>query len=104
MDIQLPTSLKPKRLSTKEMWSLYGLLKNGIQGRKEEKYLIDELQKVLNSISVDEYLNSLSLLYGNKVVYKNLSAVVSLNLLVDGLKKNKFFEFCSVIRGLNGSS
>jgi len=83
------------------MWQLYKTLKNGT-GHKEE-YLVDEIFKMLNKISKEDFLQSLLYLYP-KIDFVKLNPVEMATLFVEGLKKNSFFEFVDVVEGLNGSS
>lgn len=84
------------------MWQLYKLLK--INKEKLKEYLADELDAILNTISQEEYLKALSLLYNNQLEHVKISAIDSVILLSDGLSANKFFDFCATMEGLNGSS
>lgn len=84
------------------MWKLYKLLK--INKEKLKEYLADELDTILNTVSQEAYLETLSLLYNNKIEYAKLTPIDSIILLSDGLSANKFFDFCTLMEGINGSS
>ena len=84
------------------MWQLYKLLK--INKEKLKEYLADELDTILNTVSQEEYLKALSLLYNYKLEFIKLTPIDSILLLIDGLSANKFFDFCATMEGLNGSS
>jgi len=79
------------------MWQLYGYLKNGIE-EKQKEYLIDELSAIMEKITQEEYLKSISLLYNDKIEYAKLLPIDSIILFMDGLNFNKFFDFCNLIR------
>ena len=96
-------TLSPKRLSFDEMWKLYNLLKQGVSGKQKE-YLIDELSDLLEKISQENYLKSLSLMYNDKIEYAKLLPIDSILLFVDGLNFNKFFDFCNVIQGISNDN
>ena len=96
------TSLRPKRLNLREMWQLHRLLKMNKDKLKE--YLADELMAILDTVSSEGYGTALLLLYGDKINLAKVSPIDSLILLSDGLNANKFFDFCAIIEGVNGSS
>ena len=96
------TSLRPKKLTLREMWQLYRLLK--INKEKLKENLADELETILNTVSSSDYGTALLLLYGDKINLTKTSPIDSIILLSDGLSFNKFFDFCTILEGLNGSS
>ena len=84
------------------MWQAHKLLKMNKDKLKE--YLIDELTAILDTVSPEDYGIILLLLYGDKINLSKVSPIDSLLLLLDGLKLNKFFDFCAIMEGINGSS
>lgn len=94
--------MKPKKLSLREMWKLYKVLKDGVGNQQE--YLIDEVLTLMDGISQEDFLLSILLLYP-KINLQRLNAVEFATLFVVGLKRNNFFEFVDLAQGLvNGRS
>lgn len=91
-------TLSPKRLSFREMWKLYQYLKLGLD--TEQEFLIDEISYILEHVTKEDYLLSLSLLYDDKIEYAKLGSVDSIIMFMDGLESNNFFDFCTAIRGI----
>lgn len=95
-------SLRPKKLSFDEMWKLYKLLK--INKEKLKEYLADELETILGTLTPEGYLQVLDILYGKDIKKISITPIDSIIMLSDGLNANKFFNFCSTMEGINGSS
>jgi hypothetical protein len=96
-------TLSPKHLSFDEMWKLYKLLEDGVSGKQKE-YLIDEVSRVMEKITQENYLKSLSILYDNQIEYRRLDAIDSIILFIDGLNFNKFFDFCSFVGNITNGT
>ncbi len=90
--------MNPKKLSLREMWGLYRLLKNGI-GISQD-YLIDTVFEMLDKISQEQFLESLWKMYP-KIDFTKHNPVEMATMFVSGLKKNEFFSFVDLVKGLN---
>lgn len=84
------------------MWKLYKLLK--VNKEKLKEYLADELETILGTLTADGYLQALDILYDKDIKKINITPIDSVIMLSDGLNTNKFFDFCSTMEGINGSS
>ena len=87
-----------KKLTLREIHSLYLILKDCLPA-KEEDYLLDEIDKVLDAITPDALMKSMQIL---KRDFSNKQGIEILNLFIAGLKENNFFEYVHFIKGLNG--
>lgn len=84
------------------MWKLYNTIKHGLP-EKDEVYLIHQLIKVLDGITTSDFMKSLNIMYGDKVVKQDSSEYAI--LFIKGAKKNNLFAFASTIRELlNGNA
>lgn len=95
-------SINPNQLTITEMWTLYGLLKNGVV-EDEKEYLIDSVSNMLDKLSQHEFVSSMLLLYKN-VNLKEVNPVTLVTMFIAGLKKNNFFDFVDFVKELNGST
>lgn len=87
----------PKKLNLYEIWELYGLL--GKSTGKE--YLIDEVINLMQSAKPGNIKRSIYLMYGLVTIKNPLEYSL---LLIQGLKKNNFFDFQEVMEKLSGNS
>jgi hypothetical protein len=78
------------------MWDLYKLLGKGFG----KDLLVDEVMEILVNTSSHKIQQSLNLMYDS--VSSN-DPTERLNILIDGLKANKFFDFQNLMETLNGS-
>ena len=99
MDIQLPTSLKPKHLSFDEMWKLYKTIKDALP-EKDEQYLLHEIQKTMEKMTNSSFKDTLLSLYGEGYQHNKVPAEFMV-MFIRGLKQNKFFAFSTFIRSLS---
>jgi len=96
------TKIKIKKLNLDEMWKLYNLLKSSVENREPEGLVINELFKIIEKSPPQSLLNSIYLLYGNKI---KINSPIEFNqLFTQGLMQNQFLEFCAIVRGLHGNS
>lgn len=65
---------------------------------KDEEFLIDEIDKILDKIEPTAFMESLSILY--KTIKGN--NIELLLLFIKGLRENDFFEYTHFIKSLNG--
>lgn len=98
MDTPLSKSLKPKHLNFDEMWKLYKILKPSLPN-KNEKYLIDEVSKIMQNINNATFKDSLLFIYGYGFQTNRVPAEF-LVLFIRGLKENDFFTFFDFIQSL----
>lgn len=89
---------KKKKLTLREIHKLYLLLKPCLP-EKDEEYLIDEMEAILDKITPDIFTQSLRLL---KKDFSKKNGLEILTLFMSGLRENGFFEYVHFIRGLNG--
>jgi hypothetical protein len=83
------------------MWELYQVLKEGAENKEE--YLIDEIFEMLNKISKEDFLQSLLMMFP-KIDFTKHNPVEMATLFISGLKKNEFFAFVDLVKGLDGNS
>ena len=91
----------PKKLSIKEIYSLYRELKSGLVGRKTNDTLLDEIVSILERVDKDAFKQSIKIMYGD---VKNKSSVESAIMFSRGLKETNFFEFCTLVESINAKS
>lgn len=91
--------MKVRKLTLREIHKLYLLLVHTLP-KKEEEYLVDEIDRILDKISPSEFMESLSILYKQNLSKKN--DIELFVLLIRGLRENKFFEYAHFIKSLNG--
>ena len=87
---------KPKKLNLRQIHSLYLLLKPFLPP-KEEKYLIDEVEKIVDRMNDAIFLESLRIMYSKPV---KGNPVELLFYFIRGMKQNTFFEYVEFIQGL----
>jgi hypothetical protein len=66
---------------------------------KDEEFLIDEMDAILDKITPEIFTQSLRLL---KKDFSKMGGIEVLTLFISGLKENDFFEYVHFIKGLNG--
>ena len=84
------------------MWRLYSLLKPAIENRDTEKYLLDEVDKIINLSNSQVLLECINILYDNSIEFDSVEQFSV--LFLDGLVQSGFFDFVDFIRGLDGVS
>lgn len=83
------------------MWQLYKILGSNSE---HHEYLIDEMDAIIQSINMQEFIGSILLIYPECNV-SDLNPVSMLSLLISGLQYNKFFSFVDFVQEIcNGSS
>ena len=92
-------SPKLKHLTFNEMWKLYNLIKDTLP-KDDEKYLINEIIKVLDKMSVSTFKDSLLLMYGDEFQINKTPAEFAL-MFIQGLKRNSFFVFSKFVQSLS---
>lgn len=81
------------------MHKLYLLLRKYLP-EKEEKYLIDEIEKMVGRMNSGVPISkSLDILYPNLNIDRNNPLEILL-LFIRGLKQNSFFEYVEFINGI----
>ena len=95
-------NISPKKLNIREVYQLYKLLEDGIP-EKDEKYLMDEVLKILEGISTHAFKQGLRILYGDEF-YINKSPIKLATMFVDGIKENNFMSFVQIMKDLRGNS
>lgn len=81
-----------KKLNIREVWKVYGFLKEGINSNSE-KYLLHETIRILDNISTDNFKRALSVM--DIPESKNPLDVVL--LFTKSIKANNFFSFVQLI-------
>ena len=88
-----------KKLNLDQIWKVYNLLKPAVENREPEKVILDEIFKIIELSSPENLLECMRIMYDNRVRFES---PMEFNILfMDGLNRNKFFDFCDFIRGLN---
>lgn len=82
------------------MWKVYLLLRPSVEHRESETMVLDEAFKIIDLASPQALLEVVNIIYDNKVVFT--TPMEFNNLFINGLLGCGFFEFCTIIRGLNG--
>ena len=90
----------PKKLSIKETWTLYNLLKSGLKDTVQE-YLVDEILSVMEGIDTESFKQSLRIIYGDAVDYGSKSPIDLALMFTQGLKKNNILNFPIFIKALS---
>ena len=80
------------------MWDLHRIIK---VSSKKKPYMIDEILDIMDSISTNNFKESLNILLPNNVISNGLQAGT---LFVSGLSRNDYLEFRMFIEGFNGRS
>lgn len=93
---QKKSSIKPKKLSLREMWELYRLLGDG----NRKTYLFDEIVSMMETMPPENIKESIKLMYTN-IPLNPLEIGL---MFAKGLKHNEFFGFQEFIKAINGSS
>lgn len=89
--------MKPKKLTLREIHSLYLLLKSSLPA-KEESYLLDEIEKMIEGMESGEVLiEAVGILYPKKKTNNPLELLL---LFTQGLKQNEFFAYVEFIHGI----
>jgi hypothetical protein len=81
------------------MWKLHNLIKNSLP-KEDEKYLIHEVIKLMDTLSVSSFKDSLLLMYGEGFQINKNPAELAL-MFVQGLKRNNFFAFSKFVQSLS---
>lgn len=89
---------KPKKLSLREVHSLYLLLRHALP-EKDEELLIDQTQYIFKHMRPGTLLSSLKIMY--KTLPKDLNGITASTLFMRGMKENKFFGYTDFLRKLN---
>lgn len=95
-------NISPKPLTIKEVYQLYKLLEDGIP-EKDEKYLIDEVLKILDGISTYAFKQGLRILYGDNFHINRTPGEFAI-MFIDGIKKTNFISFMQIMKDLRGNS
>lgn len=86
-----------KKLTLREIHEVYLLLEHALP-EKEESYLIDELDTILDKAKPGTVIKVLKIIYPDKLEGKSdLSLFV---LFTKGLRENNFFEYVHFIKRL----
>jgi len=81
------------------MWKLYLLLKPAIDNRESKAFLLDEIETIIDLLSVEALLECIHIMYDNKVIFEDMETFTV--LFTTSVHKNGAFEFFDFIRGLN---
>lgn len=92
--------LKPKKLTLRQIHSLYLLLRHALP-KKEEKYLIDQIQYILQHAEKGTVRASLNIMYELRSEPNPIQAIT---LFTKGLQENGFFDYVAFLKGLRGIS
>lgn len=90
---------KPKKLNLRQVHSLYLLLRHALP-EEEERYLINEVEYILEHSKQGTLRKAVEILYGK--VPENLNGLMALDLFTKGIIENNFFEYVHFVRNLNG--
>ena len=88
--------MKPKKLNLEEMWKLYLLLEPVIKDREREEFILDDMVKLFELSEKDILLAVLLLLDDNISIGKS-EDLYSLQLFMEGLNENSFYDFVDFI-------
>lgn len=93
--------MKPKKLTLREIHKLYLLLRHSIP-EKEEPYLLNEIEKMVNMMEGEQVLiKAVEILFPKLKVNKD-NPFELLLLFIRGLKYNDFFDYASFVKGIRG--
>ena len=87
---------KPKKLSLRQIHRLYLLLKP-VLPEKEEAYLIDEAEKLLEKMNDEMFLSAIEIMYQKKI---EGNPVELLSYFIRGIRQNNFFNYVEFVQGL----
>lgn len=94
--MRLWNSSVPKQLTLSEMNQLYILI--GQHARSESGLLVDEVEKMLDGMSDEQFSGALEIMYGKRLTYKTpVDALVS---FIRGVKAVKLFGFIEFMESL----
>jgi hypothetical protein len=86
---------KPKKLTLRQVHSLYLLLKHALP-KQDEKLLIDQTQYIFEHMIPGTLLSSLEIMY--KSLPKNLNGITASTLFMRGVMENDFFSYVHFLR------
>jgi hypothetical protein len=89
---------KKKKLTLREIHKLYLLLKNCLP-EKEEEFLIDEIDVILDKATPEQLTESFKIL---KKDFSKKGGLEIVTLFIEGFRENNFFDYVHFVRGLNG--
>lgn len=81
------------------MWKLYKLLEHGIS-KTINRPLIEESSNIIQNIPIDNFRESLVIMYGESY-YKNRKSMTVGIMFIMGLQKLEFFKFVRFVRNLS---
>ena len=84
--------------SLRSIHKLYLVLKSSLP-EKDSEYLIDEVDRMLDKIEVEKFLESLAIMFPKKD-FSKLPDVELLVWFIKGLKQSNFFEYANFVKGL----
>lgn len=87
---------KAKHLTFSEMWQLYKTLEPNLSNTPE-KYLVEEVKRILKSIDNESFKISLEVLYGKNFQVQRQPIEFAV-MFLKGLKQNNLFAFSEEIR------
>lgn len=87
---------KKKKLTLEQIHSLYLLLLPYIP-EKEEALLIDQVDKMLESMPSEVFISAIEIMYEDVKYDSPIKVAV---LFIDGLKRNNFFDYASFVENL----
>lgn len=94
---------KPKKLNIHEMWSAYLLIESGIRNT-DEKYLLNEIIKIMEGITTINFKRFLALFYGNEFYVDKNPGDFAL-MFVESIKQSGIILFSDFVKILsNGQS
>lgn len=93
---------RPKKLNLYEMWDAYLLIETGIRSANE-KYLLQELIKIMEGISTINFKRFLALFYGNEFYVGKNPGDFAL-MFVESVKQSNIISFSDFIKTLYGNS
>lgn len=87
---------KKKKLTLEQIHGLYLLLLPYIP-EKEEKFLIDQVDKMLENMPSEVFISAIEIMYENVKYESPIKIAV---MFIEGLKQNNFFDYVSFIENL----
>lgn len=81
------------------MNSIYIALSHAIP-KEEERYLVDEIEKMFEKLSDSDILRVIEMMYDN---LEKKSGIQLGLLFIKGLRESNFFEYVHFVRGLNAA-
>jgi hypothetical protein len=91
---------KKKKLTLREIHKLYLLLKPCLP-EKEEEFLIDEMDSILDKMTEEVMKQSLEIIYRKEIADEPFEMLI---LLMSGLSDSDFFNYVAFLKSINGKN